>query len=732
MSKILKIIAWLIGIVVIVIAAAAIAIPLFFDPNDYKQQITDTVKDKTGRELVIKGDIGLSVFPWLGVDLGTVEFSNAPGFGAEPFARVEAAQIRVKLVPLFKKQLEMDTLVLKGMALRLSKDKSGKTNWADLLSEEKDEEEAFDLASLAISGVKVSDSSLVWDDQSTGKNYTLDKLNLTTGALALGEDFDFSLDSDLVSTSPAASGHIELSGTGTLDTEPQKGTVKLDKIKLSMDAPAPGQKRHIEFSSAGNINLASNAYEFPDTRITVTLEGKDLPGGKSVLELGSDISANLNEQTVKLTKLTLKGMGLSASGELQGSQILDAPKISGPLTVAAFSPRELMKSLGSKVPDTADAAVLSKATLSTELNATAQQLSLEKLALKLDDTSVNGSLGVKDFAKPAIIFDLKIDQIDLDRYLPPVKKTDEKQAGSPASAAAGASQLVPVDTLRKLNAQGTLRIGKLKAQNVHSSDVVITLGARDGMIKLHPLGAKLYEGTYQGNVGVDVRGKSPLFSLNESFTGVQAGPFLKDYLNKDTLSGKATVSAKLTAQGNTTDQVVKTLNGQTAFTFTNGAIKGFNLAKLIRDAQAKLKGQTAAADNEPNQTDFSELRGTGIFTNGVLHNEDLEAKSPLLRITGKGDINLPQESMDYLASATIVASLSGQGGKGLDELKGLTIPVRISGPFSNLSYRPDVQAMVGDAVKAKVDEKIEEKKEELKGKVEEQLQDKLKGLLKKN
>ena len=105
--------------------------------------------------------------------------------------------------------------------------------------------------------------------------------------------------------------------------------------------------------------------------------------------------------------------------------------------------------------------------------------------------------------------------------------------------------------------------------------------------------------------------------------------------------------------------------------------------------------------------------------------------SPLLRVTGKGDINLPERSMDYLASASIVASLSGQGGKGLEDLKGLTIPVRISGPFSNLSYRPDVQAMIGDAAKAKIQEKVDEQKQKIEEKVNDQIQNQLKGLFNK-
>ena len=136
MRTFIKIVVFLIVIVI----AGLIALPFFIDPNDYKDEISREVEKVTGRNLTLQGDIGLSVFPWIALDLGPLSLSNAEGFKADTFAKVQAAEIRIKLIPLLKKQLEMDTIILDGLVLNLETDKSGKTNWDDLVKPDATEE----------------------------------------------------------------------------------------------------------------------------------------------------------------------------------------------------------------------------------------------------------------------------------------------------------------------------------------------------------------------------------------------------------------------------------------------------------------------------------------------------------------------------------------------------------------------------------------------------------------
>ncbi|MEO5573555.1 MAG: AsmA family protein [Gammaproteobacteria bacterium] len=878
MSKPIKMIAWFAGILVLIMVALAIAATLLFDPNDYKQTITKIIRDKTGRELTVQGDIKMTVFPWLGVQLNGLQLSNAAGFGPTPFATVKSANVRAKLIPLlFRKELRTDTIALQGLMLNLGKDKSGKSNWDDLISGDK-QGSALNLAALAIGGVEITDSKVVWDDRTSGKAYTLSDMSLRTGALAAGEDFAIDFAADVSSTRSVLNGHVELTSAGNIDPDAKRYQFRGTVIQAQLNSREyPGGKADVELSGDITANLQQQMLTLADIKLQglgitaqTELHGRNILGdltftgpltinafnprealrqlGKtpppmadpkaltqaslsaqiegspqqlnlkklalkldtssltgsvdvkdfSKLAIGFDLAldqidvdrylppaqkddakkqagaavagatgvgiskplaalrgldlkgslrigsikvmnvraaeAVLNldvpKQTMTLSNPKLELMGMHVDANIRGTKIVDDPSFSGPLKIAPFNPRELMKKLDIDAPQTADPKVLNLASLSAQLDASPQHLKLTRLALKLDDSAINGDLKITNFARPAINFALAIDQINLDRYLPPpvpeANRAPKGKVFTPASAAAAGVLGLPLDSVRKLNTQGSLRIGNLKAKNIRSSAVLINLDARDGLVRLQPLSAQLYQGTYQGNVGLDVRGAIPKFSMDESLSGVQAGPLLKDLYNKDTLSGTATVNAKLNGQGQTSDEIVRTLNGQTAFSFANGVIKGFNIAKLIRDATAKFKG--GAAGNEPNQTDFSELRGTATINNGIVHNDDLSAKSPLLRVAGRGDINLVSQQMNYLANVSIVNTLEGQQGRMLEELKGLTIPVKISGPFSNLSYRPDVGAIITDKAKAKVQEKIQEKLEgRLKGKLPGGLLDNLLG-----
>lgn len=707
MSKGVKIIAWLAGGLVLALVAVAIAVPLFFDPNDYKQQITRLVKEKTGRDLTIQGEIEMTVFPWLGVQLDKLELSNAKGFGPAPFARIESAHVRAKLMPLLKKQILMDTVTLRGVILHLSKDKAGRSNWADLAAPEQGESALPQLGAIAVGGLEVDDSTLVWDDQSKGTHYTLNKITLRSDALAPHKDFDITLGFDMHNRESALSSRIEARSTG-------------------------------------NIDLDKERYLFKDTHLTAQLSGPDLPANTK-LQLSTDISADLQQQTLSLADLKAQGPELTISGSLRADKILSAPAYSGPLSVSEFNPRALLKQWGITVPHTADPAVLNKATARFQVAGTREQLTLNELIVQLDDSTAKGSFTIKDFATAALGFDLSLDTIDVDRYLPPkpaeAEAAQQAQAGpllriaeqrvqgaavpvATPPAGSVAANPWPVETLRKLNLTGTLRIAALKVANISTNGVVINVAAKNGVLKFNPFNAQLYGGKYSGNIGLDARGNAPRLTLDDTLNGVAAGPLLKDLLGKESVTGKATVSAKLSAQALPSGDMMQTLNGQMLFLFVDGALKGVNVAKLIRDAQARLKGQPPPDSKEPNQTDFSELRGTGVLKNGVLRNDDLSAKSPLLRLTGKGDINLPSKQMDYLLNITLVKTLKGQGGKELDELSGVTIPVMVSGPFADLSYQPDIDALFSNRAKARV----EEKKQEIQQRIDEKLQEKLQDL----
>lgn len=168
MKKLIKIIAGIVVVAIVLIGGLIAFVALTFDPNDYKQEVVDAVKEQTGRDLTIDGDIGLTLFPWLGVTTGGVALSNAAGFTPDVFARTESVSVRVKLMPLLSRSVEMDTVSVQGLTLNLGRDKDGNTNWDDLAQggaePSSDTAEGGELGAIAIGGLDIRDANISWSD----------------------------------------------------------------------------------------------------------------------------------------------------------------------------------------------------------------------------------------------------------------------------------------------------------------------------------------------------------------------------------------------------------------------------------------------------------------------------------------------------------------------------------------------------------------------------------------
>jgi AsmA protein len=378
-----------------------------------------------------------------------------------------------------------------------------------------------------------------------------------------------------------------------------------------------------------------------------------------------------------------------------------------------------MQNFGITPPVTADKTVLGKAKIEMAFNATTNTASLSSLVVKLDDTTLNGNASISNFQKPAIRFAMNVDDIDVDRYLPPVSKEKKAEAKSAAASKAGKVEL-PMKMLRGLDVKGSFKVGKMKAVNLHSQKIEMHVLAKSGLIRVHPARAEMYGGSYSGDLQLDVRGSQPILSMDEKITGVQAGPLFKDAADMSWISGKANLTAKMKGTGLVYEEMRKTLNGNLSFAFEDGSINGVNIPLMIRKAYATLKG-LPAPPNEPEKTDFSSVTGTATVRNGVVNNPDLVLSSPLIRVKGSGTADLPKEQVNYLVKTEIVASLKGQGGESMEKLKGLLIPVRIQGPFSKPKFKVEMDEVFKEAAKKKVEEKVKKK-------LDDKFKDKFKGL----
>jgi len=753
----------LLFLLIALVIVGLIALPFVVDPNDYKQEISEQVEKATGRQLTLKGDIELSVFPWIALELGPLSLSNAKGFKADTFAQVDATQIRIKLMPLLSKQLEMDTIILDGLVLNLEKNKAGQTNWDDLAgsdnankeSEKSDTQESGSsepvLGAISIAGVQLTNANVLWSDASKAESFQLKNLNLSTDPLVPGKPTAVDMSFSLLSTQPQASVDVSLNTKLMVDLDTQhysltglnfatqaagedlpfstaaitlSGDIDVDMLKqliaiddLSLSAQVANAQQSIDAKLFANISSNLNTQQSLLKGFDLTAEIVDpaLPGGKTDIKVTTDISADLQQQTVAVSDLLLTVHDLIINGNINVSKLLsDNPNFTGQINVAAFNLRQLANSLAIELPEMADSSTLELVQLATEFSGSTKSFNAQQLNVTLDQSKLSGQVAVTNFDNPALNFKLTLDEIDVDRYLPPV--TEQQQAAPPAAtAAAGASQL-PLDTLRQINAKGSFDIGKLKISGTHSEKIHLDVNAAGGLIKLSPMSANLYQGQYQGDVALDARGKTLKLSINENLAGVQAGPLLKDLSGDDKISGIANAQVKLSANGKTVDQIKQTLTGSGQFSFTDGALKGINVAESIRKAKALLKGETLAPSDQPLQTDFSSLSGSFTANNGLISNQDLITKAPLLRLNGAGTVDLVKEEIDYGLKVTITGNTEGQGSIDLADLKGLTIPVKVSGTFAEPKPTVDLASIFKEQAKQEIKAKVADKlKDELGG-----------------
>ena len=618
MGKLLKIIVGLLLLVVV----AVIVVPFVIDPNDYREQIQSVVKDKTGRDLVINGDLSLSIFPWIGVGVKDASLSNASGFKAKHFAEIKEANIKVKLLPLLSKQVEVSTVVLNGLRLNLEKNKAGKTNWADMAAASGDAKKtpaqpkdgqasATALGAIAVGGLQMVDANVIWFDASTNNRYALTDLDLTTDALSINNPMAIDL-------------------AFTVDSDKPKATVRL---KLD------GQLL---------INAALNQFDFQNLSLAIDAAGEPVPAGAMKMDITSHLMVDLTQ---------------------------------------------------------------------------AGSLTLNPLTIKFDDSTLSGKAAVKNFAKPAINFNLAVDTINLDRYMPKQaagSSSSNKVVAPPPAAVA----LIPVQTLRELNIDGVFEVQSLRVNGLTAEQASVKLTAKNGVLRTEQGIKAFYGGRYNGQTTVDARQNTPLISVKEQVAGVNIAPLMTDLTGKTSISGVANIKADLTTRGNSIAAFKSALNGQAEFSLQEGAVTGIDVAALMNQAQAVLSGNLAAAMVKgEGKTAFSNLSGTAQINNGVVNNTDLLAASPLVNITGAGSANLVTEQINYRLTLQRTKAQSDAEANDAKDLKNLLIPVNVRGTFTKPNISLDAKAILMATQK----EKIDAKKQVLTDKVNKKLDERLQG-----
>ena len=638
-----KVFGVIVAVLVAIIAAALLCIRLFVDPNNFKDRIAAAVKQSTGRELKLDGDIKLSVFPWIALELGPASLGNPPGFGDQPFLSFAKAAVRVKLLRLLQKRLEIARVEVDGLDVHLMKNPAGRGNWQSPEEETPKPQAAGQGSSTrveSLSNVKVQRGRVSYQDM------VIDNFDLETGSVAGGRDVPVNISFDLKTGTPPS----EATVTAKFNLGETDGALRFAAMNLSGTLSRPGEGRPTHWD------------------LTVPA-----------------LAVDLDKQTVGAPAFTLSYANLHVSGGVDVTQLSDDVHATGSVTVAPVVLHEFAPRLGLNLPKTRDPKALSELSGSFAFSYDAAGAALDPLQLKLDDTNLQGNLKVSMGETTAVKFELGADKIDLDRYRAP--------DGEPAAPAPKTDAGKPAEKSRLFAADGLFTLGEAKVAGMDLTLLRVAVASHDGVTRLNPITAALDGGQFAGDVTLDQRGAVPALSLDEHLTGVDLARLLANTGEKGRASGRANVVMKILAHGTSSDAVMKTMDGHVDANITDGALEGVDLAYELGTAQALIDRQSPAPPANTKRTRFDAFKVTADIVSGVATTKDLTISSPVLKVVGAGSINLPTQGLNLNMTASILKAPTTTM---------VDIPLKITGTYADPTVRPDVEALAKSQVKQKL------------------------------
>ena len=690
MGRTSKVALWFVIPLIAVVAlfvVVAVAFRLFFEPNDFREDIERAVYESTGRELTIEGEVSLRLFPWLAVEVGRTRLGNAPGFGDAAFAELERAELSVRLLPLlFGREVTIGTAEIEGLRLDLRVDKQERRNWSDLLEggEAADAAEPVNVGeqvaleraketTLEISGVAIRDASITYAHESKGDRYALTDVNLSFGRI--GQDGEA----------------IPIDG------------------RLAFDVQPAGYTGTIELDTSVSFDSESGAVTFGESSLEGIVAG--IAAEPTQLSFGTaGVAVDTVAKTTTVQPLELSVLGVNISAEAEPFSYADAITPVAAIRVDAFSPRALMQMLGVAAPETADPSALTSVMLSAKANVGESAARLTGLSIKLDDTSFTGSMTVPFTSSGRFFAKLGGDTIDLNRYMAP--------AGDEGAAGAGEAPPleIPAELLKPLNVKGELTLDRVSLGALQLDDVSVTVDAANARTRIYPMSAQLFGGAYKGDIRIDVSGSVPSLNVNETVEGIDLAKLAKAMFDQDNITGSLAGNFRLGGRGHNMAEVQQTLAGTMSFELRDGAYEGTDLWYELRRARAVLKEETPPEPVLPARTRFTTLTATGVVKDGIMRNDDFAAELPFMQLSGSGNVNIPMGTVDYSLKARVLRKPEAMAGATPEEINDFTktvIPLKITGPLTSPTVRPDVESLIRERVEEEIKEKLEDKLKDL-------------------
>lgn len=656
MKKILYILLGLILLVVIGIGALV----TFVNPNQFKPLLTEQVKKMTGRDLVINGDISWRFFPTLGLSVGDTEFRNPAGFAEPNLIQFKQADLSVSVLPLLSQHLDIGEMRLDGAHVFIQTLNNGATNLDGL-----------------------TDNTAV-AETTTGNTVTHGEKNTHWNVSVAG---------------------IKLvNASAEVRNDKTKVVAQLNHINFTLDSFQPQTWTKATFDVQGNVNALTFSAQ-GSTEINLAADYKNV----RLKALSATMNMTDGKTEIKNAQLGLDQFNLGQWSNMTFSVNGKVPNLNfdthGTAKVKLSTDHNVITVQGLKVTNDLVGKTLPRPTINLVVDADAtydisQKLTLvSQLSINADGTQASGSGSYLATAIPDIRFALSSDNINLDSWLP--AKTAVANTNNSTTAAGAAAMNAPVATennaktstaepdlsaLKNINLAGMIAIKQLTVDHANVTNVKVVTSIKQGVATINRFEANLYGGKVTGSAAIDVNSALPSYRLKNTISNVDLLPLLKAVANNNLLAGKANITTDLRGQGLSEANIRHNITGSIKVNVSDGAVYGVNIPDLLRNAKAKFKGQADTGTDTAKKTDFSALTTTLKLHNGTASTDNFKLASPLVAITGQGNTSLVNESIDLMINSEIVAS-----GKGLDEIKGIAVPIHVSGTWQQPKYNLNIK-----------------------------------------
>jgi AsmA protein len=766
-----KVLGGLVFALLAIVAVALLGVKLLVHPNDYKPRIVAAVRKATGRELLLRGDITLSVFPWIALELGSASLGNPPGFEAQrsvdrsqdpsanrsgspseglsgnpsgnsfgnptgnasgnSFMSFSHASVRVKFLPLLAKRLEIGRIEVDGLELKLLRNAEGKGNWSGFGGSEAhavavDSAAPAPAAPVAADGGMETGTTLLGIEEIKITNarvsyqgLMLSNLNLETGSYVANGVVPVNLHLDF-ERGPRSHGVPEDGVAG----EQRGGPPKVDTVAAAGEQGSGLPEGHeagavSERASRlpdGGASGKGGVQGSVDARFNFTADPAAQRYAVAALNLNSvvtladnrravrfnisapGIDVNLASQTLTAPDFGLNLAGAQVSGRLEATGILGLPALTGSVKLEPLVVREYLPRLGVAVPRARDPKAYSLVSGAADFAYAKDSLRLEKLQATLDDTQLHGALALALDTR-AVNFDLAVDALDADRYLPPAEAPEPRLGPAPAPP-------TPGEEPPPFEPNGTLALNAVHLAPLDLANVRVTVSTNDRVTRIFPLNAVVDGGQYSGDISLDHRGAVPVLSLDEHLSGIDVGKLLAGGPAHLHLSGRGNVNLKASGRGTGTDTMVKSLSGKFDANIVDGAVEGLDLSYELARADSLLGRVDLPAAQNTRRTTFDAFKVSATIANGVAETRDLTISSAALKVTGDGSVNLPAKSVNFSLLADMHRTIGDTP---------LQIPLKVTGPMSDPNVMPDVEALAKGELQRKLKDIVHDKLKSLFG-----------------